>query len=394
MTEQPRRSRAQWQRSITRVGIVSMSLAILVALIPTSARSQSPSSELREGTWVGESIVSAFLVGSTPDGDASWAGALESRFILDVSDGLVTGDWELSGNAGMRIQTSESIYTALIYEGEGVFEDLQNVSIGPGRELEMAGAISTSGTATTSQGTFSVGTHESTFQSSVLIETADCYELSADWTLGLGQLALEAGWSAGTMDGSFQAAFAVDPLKDEAVRLIEELRIDTAAWADEVFDTGVVDRYEVIDLIVRGRAISLFLADGINDCARAELDDPERYLAQFTFGIVEGLLRLLYSREVNASDLVNIVVTLGPLGRSDITAIVGSEVQKQTQRIVDNGMSATGEGCSPCAHVGGEAEVIMAAVAGKILGQDFDIDGTTFSADQVLEAANSLSSSP
>jgi len=367
-----------------------MSLGVLVVLLPGSAHSQSTPSDVREGTWVGEAIVGAFLLGPTPDGNADWKGSLESHFILDVADGLITGDWELDGEAGMRLQTSEIVYTALFYDGEGVFEDFQNVSVGPGRELEMAGDVSTSGTATTSQGTFNVGPYKSTFRSSVLIETVDCYELSADWTLSLGQLASQAGWVGGVMVGSFQAAMAEDPVKDEAIRLIEELRIDTDVWAAEMFDTGVADRYAAIDLIARGRAISLFLADGINDCARAELDDPERYQAQFTFGIVEGFLRLLYSREVTASNLVNIVVALGPLGRSDITAVVGSEVQKQTQRIVEDGMSATGEGCSPCAHFGGEAEVIMAGVAGKLLGQNFNIDGMTFTADQVLEAANSL----
>lgn len=103
----------------------------------------------------------------------------------------------------------------------------------------------------------------------------------------------------------------------------------------------------------------------------------------FSLGLMYGMFGALTSNDFTGSALLDMVAVLGALGGSGAQGPVVREIAKQTQRIVDENL-VHADGCDPCFRGGSEGEIFKAATAGKIIGQEFEIDGQTFSAEEII----------
>jgi len=382
-----------WKGAV-RFGALFVFLAILVALAPAPARSQATYLEPREGIWVGEALAYGQLEG----GPLIWSGALNLHFDLEAdSFGWINGDWVLDGSASMRFdQEASSLADVRIeqsYLGSGEFVDRFGLDEAGGvRDLDLYGDVAVGGTATTDQGTIFVEPQDHPFETRARILQADCYELQGEWVVQLEQLADDDGLDYQDLIGYFHASFVGDELDDRIRESIERLWSDIKTWSDDLFDTSVADEDRIFDLIFRAREISL--ARAAAESCDSSAADPETYVSGFTAGITLGMFNALKQYQwhdpeslFKGSDLRVLAAALGALGSSAGESAVASEIQNQTQEIVRGSVSAEGATCGPCVNLGSEENVMNAAIAGKLLGQEFEVDGERFSPDAIIRAA-------
>ncbi|MEN8039939.1 MAG: hypothetical protein ABFR95_00365 [Actinomycetota bacterium] len=339
---------------------------------------------IRSGEWRGEAIA----YGSLFYPEVHWLGGIRALFALDVDDlGTVGGWWNIDGEALVYVDGDVPVLFRQTHTGLGMFSDRgQTDEQAPSSSLVMTGGVGSRGTAETEFGSIDVGPVQNPFQSDVRILHADCYELVGDWIDPLEMLAGNEGWFLGDLNGLFRASFVGDDPEPALIERIDQLNADTQAWADEMVATGVFDLAATFALLVRAREIAVALAEA-DMCEDGPTPDPSTYISSFTYGLMLGMVVTLQSHEMSGSSLFAMVTALGALGNSGAQAMVGSEIQKQTQRIVGSSASAYGDGCSPCVDPESGTEVIEAAAAGDRLGQEFEIDGEVFTGDQVIDAA-------
>jgi hypothetical protein len=348
---------------------------------------------LKPGVWSGEAAALGHLEGTAQGVRATWDGGVASIVIIYVEEDQeeVDGDWSFLESGGLMTLTGGEVSGTIDFTsitGDGTFS-------GTPFDLMMTGATVSSGTimVNTSAGPMATPfTGPSTpFNVPIELTSADCRELVGEWIPPLEGMAEDAGWSTTDIDGFFYAYFLGDDPSEELLEEIDQLVTDADAWGSALVDIGAFDGGAADDLV--DRAIEILNNPDLLRCVYNNPltgDDPAEFMLNFLATMVADVDAALASQTFRGFDLYEMGVLLHRLGAASPDSRIAAAgeaafdgIQQQAQRIISENMSGEGDGCAPCL-TGERVEALGAALAGQAPGHSYDIDGTTYTAEEVL----------